>query len=297
MNFIGCGMKGHLERVPQRIGLSWRYKKIVEPCKSYGWHRHEEYEIAIHRHFSGQCFVDHHNSEVYHNHMIMLAPNIPHAVYSSDESGNDRFETHVIWFKKEWVDNLIANCHEFMPLKHLLAASQKGIVFSPDTAEQATLILTELESKKPINQLIALIKVFEVLLADKNIQLLLPTPENEADQDDKFTDKLRKTESYLLANYHHPITLKPLADHLYTSESSVRRLFQKHYNESFSQHLKKIRLNVACGLLMNTDLPIRIVMEKVGYENQANFNRQFKQYKQVTPLEYRKKVKPWSRGV
>ncbi|GAM58198.1 transcriptional regulator, araC family [Vibrio ishigakensis] len=44
-------MQGVLERVPQRLGMSWRYRKIVEEKKSYGWHRHNEYEIAIHRHF------------------------------------------------------------------------------------------------------------------------------------------------------------------------------------------------------------------------------------------------------
>ena len=49
-------MKGYLEKVPQRIGTSWRYKKIVENGKSYGWHRHEEYEIAIHRHFTGHSY-------------------------------------------------------------------------------------------------------------------------------------------------------------------------------------------------------------------------------------------------
>lgn len=27
-------MKGYLEKVPQRIGASWRYKKIVEGSKS-----------------------------------------------------------------------------------------------------------------------------------------------------------------------------------------------------------------------------------------------------------------------
>ncbi len=29
-------MKGYLEKVPQRVGMSWRYKKIVENSKSYG---------------------------------------------------------------------------------------------------------------------------------------------------------------------------------------------------------------------------------------------------------------------
>ncbi|GAM67060.1 transcriptional regulator [Vibrio sp. JCM 19236] len=64
-------------------------------------------------------------------------------------------------------------------------------------------------------------------------------------------------------------------------------LFAKHFTESFSQHLKKLRLNMACDLLMNTDLPISQIIERVGYDNQANFNRQFKAYRELTPTAYR----------
>jgi transcriptional regulator GlxA family with amidase domain len=64
-------------------------------------------------------------------------------------------------------------------------------------------------------------------------------------------------------------------------------MFKRHYTESFSQHLKKIRLNVACDLLMTTNLPVSLIIEKVGFDNQANFNRQFKAYKRVTPKVYR----------
>lgn len=61
--------------------------------------------------------------------------------------------------------------------------------------------------------------------------------------------------------------------------------------ESYSQRLKKIRLNVACDMPMNTDLPIGMIIEKVGYDNQANFNQQFEAYKRTTPTQYRLAMK------
>ncbi len=33
-------MKAIIEKVPQRLGMSWRYKKIVEPAKPCSWHFH-----------------------------------------------------------------------------------------------------------------------------------------------------------------------------------------------------------------------------------------------------------------
>ncbi|MGU3843724.1 helix-turn-helix domain-containing protein, partial [Vibrio diabolicus] len=51
--------------------------------------------------------------------------------------------------------------------------------------------------------------------------------------------------------------------------------------------LMKLRINHAADLLQSTPLPSGIVFERVGYRNQALFNRHFKTYKGLTPREYR----------
>ncbi|MEZ8237311.1 AraC family transcriptional regulator [Vibrio splendidus] len=280
-------MKGYLEKVPQRVGMSWRYKKIVENSKSYGWHRHEEYEIAIHRHFAGHSFIGHHQSDVFHNHMILVGPDLPHAIYSEESADDQRVcETHVVWFRKDWIEPLIDSCRELEPLRALLEDSKKGLQFSPATAEKATELLDRVMEKPPHQQLLTLFSLFSVLLDDEEVVQLI-NPIFKAGEGDEISDKLDKVEAFLMNHFIQDISINDLASHLYISESSVRRLFQKHYKESFSQRLKKIRLNVACDLLINTSLPVSLILEKVGYDNQANFNRQFKSYKQVTPTQYR----------
>ncbi|MCW4443311.1 AraC family transcriptional regulator [Vibrio splendidus] len=280
-------MKGYLEKVPQRVGMSWRYKKIVENSKSYGWHRHEEYEIAIHRHFAGHSFIGHHQSDVFHNHMILVGPDLPHAIYSEESADDQRVcETHVVWFRKDWIEPLIDSCRELEPLRALLEDSKKGLQFSPATAEKATELLDRVMEKPPHQQLLTLFSLFSVLLDDEEVVQLI-NPIFKAGEGDEISDKLDKVEAFLMNHFIQDISVNDLASHLYISESSVRRLFQKHYKESFSQRLKKIRLNVACDLLINTSLPVSLILEKVGYDNQANFNRQFKSYKQVTPTQYR----------
>ncbi|MCT4346964.1 MULTISPECIES: helix-turn-helix transcriptional regulator [Vibrio] len=280
-------MKGYLEKVPQRVGMSWRYKKIVENSKSYGWHRHEEYEIAIHRHFAGHSFIGHHQSDVFHNHMILVGPDLPHAIYSEESADDQRVcETHVVWFRKDWIEPLIDSCRELEPLRALLEDSKKGLQFSPSSAEKATELLDRVMEKPPHQQLLTLFSLFSVLLDDEEVVQLI-NPIFKACEGDEISDKLNKVEAFLMNHFIQDISVNDLASHLYISESSVRRLFQKHYKESFSQRLKKIRLNVACDLLINTSLPVSLILEKVGYDNQANFNRQFKSYKQVTPTQYR----------
>ncbi|MGF1910753.1 AraC family transcriptional regulator [Vibrio kasasachensis] len=285
-------MKGKLERVPQRIGASWRYKKILEPCKSYGWHRHNEYEIAIHRNFTGHYFVGHYNSELYHNHMILMGPGLPHAIYSDSTDHSNIKETHVIWFRKQWINSLINDCHELKPLSALLEDAGSGLEFSTETAEQVVSLLSNVLELTPAKQLATLMTIFALLLEDNHtVRLINSTAMITSLGQSRANENIEKTEAYLLAHFNEKISLSHLAKHLFLSESSVRRLFSKHFNESFSQHLKKIRLNMACDMLVNTDLPVSIIFEKVGYENQANFNRQFKAYKRVTPNGYRSEMK------
>ncbi len=219
--------------------------------------------------------------------MILVGPDLPHAIYSEESADDQRVcETHVVWFRKDWIEPLIDSCRELEPLRALLEDSKKGLQFSSATAEKATELLDRVMEKPPHQQLLTLFSLFSVLLDDQEVVQLI-NPIFKAGEGDEISDKLDKVEAFLMNHFIQDISVNDLASHLYISESSVRRLFQKHYKESFSQRLKKIRLNVACDLLINTSLPVNLILEKVGYDNQANFNRQFKSYKQVTPTQYR----------
>lgn len=285
-------MKGSLERVPQRIGTSWRYRKILEPSKSYGWHRHSEYEIAIHRNFTGSCFIGNHLSDVTHNHMILVGPELPHAIYSDSVEPSGLCETHVIWFRKQWIDSLIQLCPELSPLNDMLKDSHRGVQFSTGVTEKVVDLLSDILDFSAPKQLSRLLEVFTTLLEDESAVRLINTSVLKASaKNAKGHQYLENIDEYLLTHFNQNISVGDLAEYLFLSESSVRRIFTKHFSESFSQRLKKIRLNMACEMLMSTELPVSIIIEKVGYDNQANFNRQFKAYKRTTPTQYRLAMK------
>lgn len=290
-------MKRKLERVPQRIGASWRYLKIVEPQKSYDWHCHEEYEIAIHRNFLGSCFVGNYNSAIQNNHAILIGPGLPHAIYSDSVINDGQCETHVIWFQKSWIEQLIHHCQELTPLKEILEKADQGLQFSAQTGDKVVKLLSNVLELPPPNRLAILIEIFCLLIADNNtVRLINPIINATNNEQKRVDDKIERAEAYLLTHFNENISLQDLANHLFLSESSVRRLFAQHFNESFSQRLKKIRLNIACDMLAYTGYPIRVILEKVGYINQANFNRQFKNYKNVTPKEYRLAMKRYQKS-
>ena len=66
------------------------------------------------------------------------------------------------------------------------------------------------------------------------------------------------------------------------------RLFRRHTRLTVGEYVAELRIGQACALLINTDLPIKHIADEVGYHNLANFNRQFRAVKQMTPREFRR---------
>ena len=288
-----------IERVMQRQGYSWRYRKIEEPHKHYEWHFHQEYELVIHRHFRGKASIGHYEGEFGDNNMVLIGPGLPHRFTSTETHDNQLCETHIIWFKKEWVANMMFSCVEMRKIDSLLKRAEKGIEFSESACQDVLKLLEGVTSHSPMAQLGILLQVLSSLIADKESRTLLSyAPQKQPDGSHKENvaekanqEKIEKVCQYLEEHFSQTVTLADLAANMNTSESSIHRLFSVHFKESFSQYLKKLRLNHAAELLQTTSQPIGLIAESVGYRNQVNFNRQFKDYKQMTPRQYRNNYK------
>ncbi|MDK9756993.1 helix-turn-helix domain-containing protein [Vibrio sp. D173a] len=277
----------YIEKIPQRPGFSWRYRRIDESTKQSDLHFHDDvYELVIHRHFDGVLNVGHCEMDIEHNQMLLIAPGVPHSFCST--SPKDNCETHVVWFKREWISNLMFYCTELRKLDPLLKAANKGVVFSKGTAQQVVDLMHELMKVPAMEQLARFIHVLSLLAHDEAAKTLMTHSYlSLSEHEQQERERVAKVNGYLEQHFARKITLADLANDLSLSESAVTRLFQKHFKEPFSQRLMKLRINHAAELLQSTELPIGIVFERVGYRNQALFNRHFKTYKGLTPRDYR----------
>ena len=76
------------------------------------------------------------------------------------------------------------------------------------------------------------------------------------------------------------------------SQSGFHRLFRRHTRLTVSDYVAELRIGQACALLVNGTRPIRHIADEVGYGNLANFNRQFRALKNMTPREFRRSFAP-----
>ncbi|WP_416151626.1 helix-turn-helix domain-containing protein [Salipaludibacillus sp. HK11] len=93
--------------------------------------------------------------------------------------------------------------------------------------------------------------------------------------------------AYMQKNYHHDISLESCADAIGTNSYSLSKSFKKIKGENFIDFLTQLRMDEAKELIVNTDLKISDIAEKVGYRH-SYFNRIFKKQTGIPPSQFRK---------
>lgn len=82
-------------------------------------------------------------------------------------------------------------------------------------------------------------------------------------------------------------TLERIASRLHRSERTLRRHLQQ-LNTSFQHLLDEVRYDKARQLLLNTDLPIYLIAEQLGYSETASFRHAFQRWSGLAPSELRR---------
>ena len=88
--------------------------------------------------------------------------------------------------------------------------------------------------------------------------------------------------------FHSELTLEDCAARLNYHPSYIRRILKNESGIVFSEYLAQYRIDMAKKWLLETDMKISDIAEKLKYKNSENFIRFFKKYTGMTPGKYRK---------
>jgi AraC family transcriptional regulator len=69
------------------------------------------------------------------------------------------------------------------------------------------------------------------------------------------------------------------------------REFRKHYGATIGQYIRKLRIDHACQLLGQTNLPLHEISSTCRFADQSHFTKQFRKLSGLTPAAYRNLVK------
>ena len=281
-------MRPYLEKLPYEPGSSLCVlNRRLDEAIPFQWHHHPEYELTLTLNSRGQRFIGDHVGEYDHGDLVLVGPNLPHTWAS--RSRLQKAEPHialVIWFHPDWVQQITQCFVEFERLEQFLSRAGRGLHFSKTTAHTLRESFEALFETSAQERVFALLRLLEHLSKDSDAQPLASTAVSR-DHAGESRERISRVLALIHGSYSENLPLEELADEAALSISGVHRLFQKHVRTTISAYIMQLRTGDACARLSGTDQPINSIAHDVGYHSLANFNRQFKALKAMTPREYR----------
>jgi AraC-like DNA-binding protein len=285
-------MKPLLERLQPVDGASWAWlDRRLDDAIPFQWHHHPEYELTLTLNSRGQRFVGDHIGSYGDGDLVLVGPNLPHTWASREKL--DAARPHValvMWFRPDWAAALTATLGELQPVAALLARASRGLQFSEAAAAVVRPAVEELFRRPPPERLLGLLRVL-LLLAGDETAVPLASPAAVQSPAAAGRGRIDRVLDYIHRHYPAGIAVADLADLAALSPSGLHRLFKRHTRQTVTDYVMRLRIGEACAMLSAGSQPIAHIAEAVGYASLANFNRQFKALKQVTPRAYRRRFR------
>ena len=100
---------------------------------------------------------------------------------------------------------------------------------------------------------------------------------------------IQSTVDYIENYYMNEISIEDMAAHLNLNRSYFSKIFKTATKKSPQEFLIQYRINKACELLRDSEMPIIQIAHLVGYNSQFHFSRTFKNVMSISPSEWRKR--------
>ncbi|PZD94001.1 AraC family transcriptional regulator [Paenibacillus sambharensis] len=171
--------------------------------------------------------------------------------------------------------NLIRFVNNLIQLEQLMGAE---VLLTPNNAD---LYHRLLNTRNP--------EEIERMLVEEVIQPMVRTMRERTSQ--QFRSIADKIAAIVRTEYDQDLSLDSISDRLHYSPNYLSSIFKKEYGVTFSDYVLNYRVEMAKKWLIETDMTIKDIAERLRYQNSQNFIRSFRRKEYVTPGEYRKKMK------
>ncbi len=107
----------------------------------------------------------------------------------------------------------------------------------------------------------------------------------------KEMPQLLQVKAFVEEHYAENITLESIAALVYMNPYYFSSFFKKHTGQNFKNYVTETRMGHALRLLLQSDLMVYEIAERVGYNNARHFSDMFKKHFGKLPQEYKQSVK------
>ncbi|WP_375449958.1 helix-turn-helix domain-containing protein [uncultured Devosia sp.] len=281
-------MEPDLEVVQIRRGESFKAWSHGYPFHTVRWHFHPEYELHHVVATRGRYFVGDFIGEFEPGNLVLTGPNLPHNWVSElPEGAVVPLRCRIVQFSQDFIGNAMKVLPELGAFERVLEQSRHGALFSAATGAEVAPALEELIAAQGVRRIELFMHVMGSLCRASGVRTLasstyLPDPSGY------MSVSINKALAHISGHLTEPFNEADLAQIAGQSPSAFSRSFRKHTGMALVQYVNRLRVNLACQLLMGDEaMPITEICYAVGFNNLSNFNRQFLTQKGMPPSRFR----------
>ncbi|GAA0133193.1 AraC family transcriptional regulator [Paenibacillus sp. YSY-4.3] len=272
-----------------------REKQQQKGAPSFYLHWHDHFEILLVVEGKAVFFIDSNPYEAQPGDIIIVPSGALHAGYAADEGP---LEYYAIVF------NAAMLRHGKTPdPKHALYIApylDGGLLFPIQLSHQdaANLrfkhvleeVISEFEGKQPGYELMVKSQLY-MLFTLLSRRFMPGEQQGRANlAHTRNTDRFKQLLLHIDAHYAEPITVSKAASMMNLNPYHFCKIFKKTTGSTLIEYVNYIRINEAMRLLSGSDLTITEIAEQIGCGNPNYFTKLFRQYKGVTPSQWRKEA-------
>lgn len=270
--------------------IVFREQGKLFPCP---WHYHPEFELVLVTKSTGRRMVGDHIGNFKEGDLVVMGPMLPHVWVNDpeflEEGSTLEADAIVIHFVADFLGEKFLQIPEMEKLNNVLELSKRGLHIKGKTSEKIGGLMKQLMNMNGMQRLVTLFTIFEILSATSEYELMA-SPGFVQNPHPKSSDRFSKVTEYIMRNFDREITLPEAASAANMAVTTFCNFFKTHYRMTFVEYLNVVRVGHACKLLGDKSKTIVGVAYECGFNNLANFNRQFKKLKKMPPSEYRKTI-------
>ena len=251
-----------------------------DATEAYGPHSHQRIEINFVKRGTCKLLLEA-GSEVQfrEGEMMVITPNVHHRFVAGD-SGCTLMQLE---FRSQMLSALgvTANLSSWLNDYGFLVNSHAPVIKVVGNAQierTVLLIIQELEHKHPYYRQMVIMHYSELLILLKRY---ISNPFLGIESNPLLCEAV----DFMRTNCHKPINVSDVARHLNTGERNLRRMFAKHIGKSPLAYLNQLRIAAAIDLLYNSNLSVKEVCYRCGFQSPQYFSRL---YRRLTGLPPRK---------
>ncbi|HWV66764.1 AraC family transcriptional regulator [Chitinophaga sp.] len=276
-------MKAQFEHISPPDGYSIHAFEYCDQVFDAPWHVHPENELTYIKGSKGLRYVGNQVNPFEAGDFVLLKGNVPHC-WKNPENNSETAHSIVI----QWKDGLFPDLPEFQPIADLLARSSHGILLNAGLFPSLEKRLLAIVRSAPLDRYILLLDLLKEICKLPTSQRICEISfANELNL--QTNQRIEKIICYVKSHYHKPVTLSEMSALCNMKEESFSRFFSKTMKKAFSTYLTEYRLAMACKLLIDSDLSVAEIAYSCGFGSMAFFHRKFKQHRQSSPFNYKKK--------